>query len=76
MISYWLQIPGPTVLSAEIDCDVMFCLQNYQGLRIDRLLVELSDLLIRVSSSVDFPKSVDFFASIYYFFPIKFIFEI
>ena len=28
-----------TVLPAKSDSDVMFCLQSYQGLRINRLLV-------------------------------------
>ena len=28
-----------TVLPAKSDSDVMFCLQSYQGLRIDRSLV-------------------------------------
>ena len=28
-----------TVLPAKIDSDVMFCLQSYQGLMIDRSLV-------------------------------------
>ena len=28
-----------TVLSAKSDSDIMFCLQSYQGLLIDRLLV-------------------------------------
>ena len=29
----------PTVLPAKSDNDIMFCLQSYQGLRIDRSLV-------------------------------------
>ena len=33
------QINGGTVLPAKRDSDVMFCLQSYQGLRIDRSLV-------------------------------------
>ena len=49
-----------TVLPAKSDSDVMFCLQSYKGLRIDRSLVYKSylqdrintqDLSIRVSSS-------------------------
>ena len=30
---------GLTVLPAKTDSDVMFCLQSYQGLKIDRSLV-------------------------------------
>ena len=29
----------PTVLSAKSDSEVMFCLQSYQGLKIDRSLL-------------------------------------
>ena len=29
----------PTVLAAKSDSDIMFCLQRYQGLRIDRSLM-------------------------------------
>ena len=34
-----LFLPTLTVLPAKSDSDVMFCLQNYQGLKIDGSLV-------------------------------------
>ena len=34
----WLNVPA-TVLPAKSDSDVIFCLQSYQGLIIDRSLV-------------------------------------
>ena len=34
-----LLLSGPTVLPARNDSHLMFCLQSYQGLRIDRSLV-------------------------------------
>ena len=37
---YWTyDKENATVLPAKSDSDVMFCLQSYQGLRIDRSLV-------------------------------------
>ena len=47
---------APTVLPAKCDSDVMFCLQIYQGLIIDRSLTAglnyyTSDIWIHVSSS-------------------------
>ena len=35
--SYW--VTKTTVLPAKSDSDIMFCLQSFQGLRIDRSLV-------------------------------------
>ena len=32
-------VAATTILPAKSDSDVMFCLQSYQGLRIDRSLV-------------------------------------
>ena len=37
-VMYFLQF-GASVLPAKSDSDVMFCLQSYQGLRIDRSIV-------------------------------------
>ena len=34
---YMYSYPYTTVLPAKSDSDIMFCLQSYQGLRIDRL---------------------------------------
>ena len=36
---YYFNSLAFTVLSARSDSDLMFCLQNYQGLKIDRSLV-------------------------------------
>ena len=43
-----------TVLQAKSESDVMFCLQSYQGLRIDRSLVTLSEI------KRDFPMEFPF----------------
>ena len=34
--------PDPTVLPAKSDSEVMFCIQIYQGLRIDRINTQVS----------------------------------
>ena len=36
---HWCLCNTSTVLPVKSDSDVMFCLQSYQGLRIDRSLV-------------------------------------
>ena len=36
---FWKDINYATVLPAKSDSDIMFCLQSYQGLMIDRSLV-------------------------------------
>ena len=38
-IMFWLSMTPTTVLPANSDSDVMFGLQSYQGLEIDRSLV-------------------------------------
>ena len=38
-LSVQVKIKSSTVLPAKSDSDYMFCLQSYQGLRIDRSLV-------------------------------------
>ena len=45
-------IPEPTVLPAKSDSDVMFCLQSYQGLIINRSLVYLSYPKGRINTQV------------------------
>ena len=42
----------PAVLPAKSDSDVMFCLQSYQGLMIDRSLVYLSYPQDRINTQV------------------------
>ena len=39
LVKYFKLLRRPIVLPAESDSDVMFCLQSYQGLIIDRSLV-------------------------------------
>ena len=41
-----------TALPAKSDSDVMFCLQSYQGLKIDRSLVYLSYPQDRINAQV------------------------
>ena len=51
---FFFKTNTPTVPPAKSDSDVMFCLQSYQGLKIDRSLVYKSYPQDRINTQVNF----------------------